>query len=145
MKKSIFLAFMLLSISFIYAQQAKPSCSLILCNKVEKNDNGQTMLDGLFSGFKESALNSTQEFNVYLVFRGYEINKPHVHYTKLVHHATNTTNLETNKSSFILNGVNYSHSHTHTWEVNFKYKGLYYISVYVDDVEVQRTYFSIED
>jgi hypothetical protein len=145
MKKSLFIAFiMLFGISFIEAQQAKPSCSLIMCSKVE-HDNGRTNLMNTFSGFNESALNSTQYFSLYLIFRGYEPKKSHTHYTKLVQVSTNTTTLETQLRSFVLDGLDYVHIHTHDWEVDFKAKGLYYIAVYVDNVEAQRTYFSVGD
>lgn len=143
MKKYIFLALIGLFLSAPTAQaQLYGNCSMFLCSEKIEGERGKNLVN-LFTGFNSNAVGQNNTFTLYTIFQGYEANKVHSYYARMVHVATGKIIDARAKDTFTLKDIDYSRSDTVNWTVNFPESGLYVITTYVDDKVAQKLYFEV--
>ncbi|TAE06482.1 MAG: hypothetical protein EAZ95_19085 [Bacteroidetes bacterium] len=145
MKKNIFLALIGLFLNAPNVQaQLYGNCSMFLCSEKIKGEQGTNLIN-IFTGFNSNAVNTNNKFAIYTIFQGYETNKVHSHYARMVHVATGKIIDTTEKGTFTLKDIDDSLSHTLTWTLKFPQLGVYVITTYVDDKVAQKLYFDVGD
>jgi len=139
MKKIILPLFAFIWLSYGVSAQ---STSVFLCSKVADDANGNTNVEGVFSGFNARAVGKNESFTIYVRFQGFSLNAVH-RYRLLLESPTGKELIKTEESSFSFLKVTDTRAHIADWRVYFDAEGLYTVKVYVDNKEVERLYFNV--
>ncbi len=135
--------FLVLSANNLFAQ-SKGNCAVFLCKDATENEDGNTDIEGLFTGFNSNAVGTTNSFKVYTRFQDFVLNVTHTYKLKLIN-PVGVSILDTDKGAFILASKTSAQIYQGNWEVTFPTKGVYQIQVFVDDVMVEYLNLKVGD